>query len=230
MNWRFWERPPQPEVMTSESVVPLGEPTRKAVSVLATPAPVSMPWDTGIRTGQGEAGDYIAHLRSLKRSKPGTRSHTIAEAGLLPLRFATKEEPMKLNIVIEANTFGSAAQLILNPPDGIKILAATEYDPGSTPVVTETHENSPLLEGRVLVRLVGTADIADYLDTLVGTPSRVMVAYKGENDLSARLRHVSISSRAYHAHNTAWTVYDHGIGEPRTFLLRNIKSVDGPAR
>jgi hypothetical protein len=54
-----WERLSEAELAAEKE----RDKRREARSAGVAPPPVRWGWDTGIRTGQGDAGDYIAHLR-----------------------------------------------------------------------------------------------------------------------------------------------------------------------
>jgi hypothetical protein len=198
---------------------------------------MSYPWDTGIRTGQGDAGDYVAHLRenppkprfSDVRDFPGRSGLRIVRQPTPKhdLRILKEEYPMRLNIKIVAENINDAINAILElgQADGIKVYEVTD-DKGYESV-TETHENSPTVDDST-VTYHRTEDIRTYMDAAaVAHVVPVFVSYKGSADLTWHQRRVRVVGHS-RGLNDAWRVFDLDKQEPRTFVLSGISKVTGP--
>jgi hypothetical protein len=204
-------------------------------SIPITPSPVTWPWDMG-RTGQGDAGDYVAHLRA-RRDSPNTPKSERQQIKdlLFPVeygqgpslktiadKYMKGDTRMKITINVEVESLTALANLVLNdPPKGVKILSFEE-----TAEVTETHENSPTVAIPVTVQYTIRARVREYMDNVSGTDKVVSVYYEGNNDVQPAWRDVTVSRPLG---GDAWTVFDVGKQEPRTFILSNIHIVKGPA-
>lgn len=248
----YWDdrRHDKPWVRLTEAELS-AEATRKPVSIPLAPAPVSHPWDTGVRNGQGEAGDYVAHVRELRAKRPPKSIQVgpealvqaqVAQERAVEDRFITdqlveafggkrdalgttiiehKEEPVKINFTVEVDDL----------MQGFKVAEAIRQAGGATLAaqleseVTETHESSPSYTPTR--RYFDGDEIVRALDKASTEPPKpVLVRYTSAGSETPRTRRVTVHGRTTHTAGVGWKVFDLDIQEPRTFVLSHIDWVE----